>query len=274
MISALAPRTLTSAPARLDQATPQPPASPAPPADQADISRIDTAAKAAALPIMDPAVQLGLAAGVAAIIYSAMAGGGVPLITLDVLDKAGSKHVHANYTLDAKDQQSPIKVSGDLSGEPVSGGLKVDEEAEKVSWQGQLGQNAEELHFAADPENEALRVECKFGEVEGSLEFTPIRGQRGDDDFKGYRVEGTLGGQPYFVDTTFELPEDLQRKAAEGERLEAKMHASGKLGDLDISKDYTIVGQQTGSGLTIEVNGSGTTAGIPQEVSVNLAIIP
>ncbi|MFN3924136.1 MAG: hypothetical protein ACK4K6_10870, partial [Pseudarthrobacter sp.] len=35
--------------------------------DQVDFSVIDTAAKAAALPAMDPAVQLGLAAGIAAV---------------------------------------------------------------------------------------------------------------------------------------------------------------------------------------------------------------
>ncbi|MBI3928052.1 MAG: hypothetical protein HY319_21090 [Armatimonadetes bacterium] len=267
---AVAPASLPTYNSSAAPAQQQPPA---PPSDSVDFSKIDTPAKAAALPALDPAVQLGLAAGVAAMIMSAMGGGGMPLVTLDVLSKTGGIESSANYTLDGKNEANPVSVSGDFAGQALSGGLVINEQEEKIGWVGQIGSSPEEIQFAGmDEEKQTVNLSCKFGDIQGNLSFSPLPAQEGPVEYAGYKIEGDLGGTPYSTETTWKLP-DMQEPPQDG-RLEASFSTVGKLGDADIRKDYQLVAQMTGSGVVVDVNGSGNVAGIPQEVQATLTLIP
>lgn len=258
---------------------PKPPAgepAPAPPTESVDLSNIDTAAKAATLPIMDAAVQLGVAAGITAAIMAGMGGGSAPLISLDIASKTAGQESNINISMDAKNEESPITSSGSFAGQPVSGGIVIDEQAEKISWVGKIGENAEELHFAGLDENEqSLKLNVKFGSVEGDLKFSPIVGDAGPDDYKGYRLAGTLGGQEYQVDTILNIPEELKNgQPPEDGKISTTMTSTGHVGGQEIKRDYTLDAVMTSSGIIVDVNGTGTTAGIPQELKATLTVAP
>lgn len=266
--------TAPTAPAR--QAAPQAaPAAPAP-TESVDLSTIDTPAKAAALPILDASVQLGLAAGIAAAVMAGMGGGSAPLISLDIASKTAGQESSMQITIDPKNESDPVTSSGTFAGQPVSGSLKIDQANEQVSWIGKIGNNPEELHFAGlDQDAQSLKLNVKLGTVEGTVNFSPLKGDAGPDDYQGYRIQGELGGQPYQVDTIIDIPESLKRQEPpENGRVETTMTSKGFLGTESIQKEYTLVGQMTSGGIVVEVNGTGTTAGIAQEVQAVLTVAP
>ncbi len=253
---------------------PAPPTPPAPPPDQVDFSVIDTAAKAAALPAMDPAVQLGLAAGIAAVIMAGMGGGSIPLITLDVATKTAGQDGNLSFGLDLQNEQSPVTVSGDFAGQAVNGGLVVNEETQEIGWAGTIGGNEERISFlGVNEETMTAQVGVQFGSVAGTLNLKPIMDESGETPL-GYNVSGDLGGEAYDVTTTWKLPEGLQNGDEPPQKLEATISSTGSLGGQAIQKDYKVEAQMTGGGLMVNVTGGGNVAGIAQEVNGTLAIVP
>jgi hypothetical protein len=267
-ISACGPRQGQEPPA------PQPPA-PQPPPDQVDFSVIDTAAKAAACPAMDPAVQLGLGAGIAAVIMAGMGGGSIPLITLDVQTKTAGQEGNLSFGLDMQNEQSPVTVSGDFAGQAVNGGLVVNEETQEISWNGTIGGNEEKISFLGmNQESMTAQVGVQFGSVNGNLELSPVMDEAGETPL-GYHVTGDLGGEAYDVTTTWKLPEGFGKEGQEPpQKLEATISSVGTLGGQEIRKEYKVEAQMTGGGLMVNVNGGGNVAGIAQEVNGTLAIVP
>lgn len=280
MVSTLAPSfnspiAAFSPVARQEQPAPPAPPAPQPPADNVDFSVIDTAAKAAACPALDPAVQLGLGAGIAAVIMAGMGGGSLPLITLDVQTKTAGQEGNLSFSLDLQNQQSPVGVTGDFAGQAVSGGLVVNEETQQFGWTGTIGGNEEKIEFRGlNQETKTAQVGVQFGSVAGNLELSAIMDESGEMPL-GYRVTGDLGGEAYDVTTTWKLPEGLGQDGQEPpQKLEASISSVGTLGGQEIHKEYSVVGQMTGGGLMVNVNGGGTVAGIAQEVNGTLAIVP
>lgn len=275
MITAVTP--FSTAPAAATRPTaPQAAPAQAAPTESVDLSMIDTPAKAAALPILDASVQLGLAAGIAAAVMAGMGGGSAPLISLDIATKTAGQESSMQIVIDPKNETDPVTSTGTFAGQPVSGGLKMDPANEQVSWIGKIGNNAEELHFAGlDQDAQSLKLNVKLGSIEGTVNFSPLKGDAGPDDYQGYRIQGELGGQPYQVDTIIDIPESLKRKEppADG-RVETTMTSKGFLGSETIQKDYQIVGQMTSGGVVVEVTGAGTAAGIPQEIQAVLTVAP
>lgn len=281
MLSTIAPNfgQITAASLRQGQEpapAPQPPA-PQPPPDQVDFSVIDTPAKAACCPAMDPAVQLGLGAGIAAVIMAGMGGGSIPLITLDVQTRTAGQEGNLSFGLDMQNQQAPVTVSGDFAGQAVNGGLVVDEEKQQVSWAGTIGGNEEKIQFIGlNEETKTAQVAVQFGGVNGNLELSPMMDESGQMPL-GYHVTGELGGEAYDVTTTWKLPEGFGKQEDDQQppqKLEASISSVGTLGGQEINKQYQVVGQMTGGGLMVNVTGGGTVAGINQEVNGTLAIVP
>lgn len=271
MISYISPvLTQPLAPARAEQPAPPAPPAPAPQPDTLDFSKIDCPVKAALLPINEPALQLGLAAGVMFAVLAGAHGGAIPLITLELASKSADKLTNVTYSLDLKDQQNPLSVSGDVDGQAVSDSFSLDEKSQTAKFSGAIGASKTELSLGLDEDTQALKVSGKLGDVDVNLSYSAIMDPNGKDGLRGLHTEGTLGGQAYSVDTRF----DTQKLTRGGSKDEpAKMTVRGKLGDADISKDYTISTNQMPSGAEIDVAGSGTTAGVPQEVNMKLTLV-
>lgn len=272
--SSIAPSYLksikTEQPPAPDPNPPLPPVPdpPEPGPDVLDFSKLDTPVKAALLPANEPAVQVALVAGV---LFAVMAGGmsgAVPLITLDLASKSADKAMNVSYNFDLKDQESPLTASGSVADQDYSDKLAVDEGSQSASLVGNVGDNQTKLTLSADQNTGSLTVSGQMGDVAQSLTYTAIKGPKGNDDIRGLHTEGNIGGQAYTADLLFA---EGAKKAAQGE--EAKMTFRGKLGDADISKDYTLKAQQIPTGLNLIINGSGTTAGVPQDVSVNMNLV-
>ncbi len=260
---------------RQEQPAPPAPPAPQPPPDQVDFSVIDTPAKAAACPSLDPAVQLGLGAGIAAVIMAGMGGGAVPLITLDVQTKTAGQEGNLSFALDMQNQESPVSVSGDFAGQAVSGGLVVNQETQEIGWNGTIGGNEEKISFLGmNQQAMTAQVGVQLGSVAGQLELSPLMDESGQQP-TGYHVTGDLGGEAYDVTTTWKLPEGFGKDGQEPpQKLEATVSSVGTLGGQEIRKEYKVEAQMTGGGLMVNVNGGGMVAGIAQEVNGTLAIVP
>lgn len=271
MISAIAPRVATSyAPVHTaSQAPAQNTAAPA--QDTVDFTSIDTPAEAAQLPILEPSFQLALAGGVIAAIMAGMGGGGVPLVDIGVASQSGGAAVDATYSMDFKNEQNPLTISGHAGGQALSGGFSLDEASQSVTWNGRIGENAETLQFTLDEASESLRLQGNIGTVAADLSFSVI----GEDmeNPEGFRVAGTLGGESYESVSTFKLAENPEEAMMNGEAV-ATMHTRGHVGEAAISKDYEAKAFPTGSGITVSVEGSGQNAGLEQQVSTTLTIVP
>lgn len=242
------------------------------PTDAVDFTTIDTPLKAAALPAMDPALQLGLAAGALAVMLGGLGGGSVPLVTLEVMHRTNGVESRASYEMSDQDEANPVRVSGQFAGQPLSGGLTLDMDSEQIAWVGSIGENAEEIRVEGlDEENQTVQVSCRFGSVEGRLAVSPLMGEEGPDDYRGFLVEGDLGGAAYRAETTWTLP-DFNEPPADG-RFQATLSTRGSVGDQAISKDYQVEARPHGRGGIVTVDGSGQVGEVAQELKATLTVI-
>ncbi|MBM3464779.1 MAG: hypothetical protein FJX76_21990 [Armatimonadetes bacterium] len=268
MMSTISPVLCQMAPVRTEQPVPAVcPQPPQPPTDALDFSKIDSPLKAALLPVNEPALQIGLVAGIMFAVMSAP-GGAVPLVTVDMASKSADKLMNASYSLDLKDESNPLTVTGDVAGQPLSDSFTLDEATQSANFTGQIGNNPTSLTLGLELATESLLISGKLGDVEQNVRYSTIKGPNGDDNLRGIHAEGTIGGQEYKADTLFDA-----QALASGAQEEAQMTVRGSLGGLEISKDYTVTATQMPSGAEIAFKGTGSTAGVAQEVDVKLTLV-
>jgi hypothetical protein len=237
--------------------------------DSLDFAKIDSPLEAALLPATEPALQVSLAAGVMFAVMAGAFGGAIPLVSIDFASKSADKLMNVRYDLDLKNESNPLTVSGDVDGQALTETFTLNEQTESAAFNGSIGNNPTSLTLALDQASEALRVSGKLGDIDADLKYTAIKGPNGDDDIQGLHTEGTLGGLAYSADTLFEGGAQALANGAE----QGKMTVRGTLGQDAISKDYTVTAQQLPSGAEITFTGTGTTAGVQQEVSATLTIV-
>jgi hypothetical protein len=287
MINTIAPRAFT-APVRSFQApgqgeTPQPAVCPRPMSDSIDLSSIDTPQKAAQLPILDPGFQLGLAGGIAATIMAAMGGGTAPVMELNYQSKSGANETNLNYAADVNAQQtgaSPLTVSGTHNGQPVSGGLVLDEAAQALTWTAQFGSSQEAYSFGPGGTQQVpeLVLQGKLGNVDANLSFSVLGDVQNPnpETIQGYKVSGTLGGEAYESTTLFQInPETfaMQQPPAPGQNVNVgTVSTTGHLGQLPIDRQYSIDAQMTDSSIVATATGGGVNAGINSQSTTTLKV--
>ena len=269
MISSIAQRTyIPQAAPKAPTQTPEPVICPMPiGGDHIDISNIDTAQKAAQLPILDPGFQLSMAGGIAVAIFSGMAGGSTPAIEIGYQKQSGANDVNLQYTIETKGDQ-PLTLSGSYNGQPASGALVIDNSNAGVGWTSKLGTNSEDYRFSADvePKDAALHLDGTLGSVEAHLAFHVLGDMENPnpDTIHGYKVDGTLGGVPYEATTLFHLNQQALANP-DGHIDVGTMDTTGNLGGLSIDKHYIVsadVEQDSRNGVATIV-GSGVNAGVP-----------
>jgi hypothetical protein len=256
-------------PAAMPRPAAAPPAATSPPsqpADTLDLSKIDCPTKAALLPALEPAVQLGVVAGIMFAVMSGAQSGAVPLVSVDVGSKSADKLMTLHYDLDMKNGQCPLSGAGTIGGQDATASLSIGADNQGAILKDTIGGSSSELAIGVDQQGVRLTAQGRLGDVAVDLSFAPIQGSGGKDDFKGFHVEGQLGGQAYVMDNQFD-----PNRAMDGQQ--AHMTSRGKLGDQEIAKDYTITASQSKSGMEVDIAGSGTTAGIAQEVQVRMALV-
>lgn len=264
---ALRPSVPNSVPRARSASAPTPPA-PKAPADTLDFKSVDTPVKAALLPTLEPSVQLGLAAGVLfTAMFSSQSPGAVPLVNIDVAMKNADKLVSASYAMDFKNNETPIAVSGSVDGQQSATKVDIDPKNMRATLNESFGNVHSTLTLGADASGQALKASGKMGDVDVDLSFSPISGAD-KNDIKGFHAEGRLGKQPYSLDTSLDVASVMKGSTAPTE-----MTARGKLGDQAIAKDYVMTMQQNGAGIVLHLQGSGTTAGVPQNVDARIEII-
>ncbi|MBT9582066.1 hypothetical protein IV102_01885 [bacterium] len=273
MINTIAPRAFTySAPMKAQPGNI--PASPVPanPVDGIDLSQVDTAQKAAQLPILDPGFQLGLAGAIAGLVLSSMGGSGSAEVSLDYSSQSGANESKLHYGFSADNLDQAIAVSGTYNGQPVGGGLVVDPATQGLNWKAELGANLEDYTFALDGPTQTSEIELllrgKLGSVDADLKFSVLGdvSNPSPDTIEGYKVSGTLGGRAYEAVTRYALNPDLGNmpQPPVGQTLNiATVTTTGSLGDLEINRQYEITGQlNSQDSLTATASGGGVNAGI------------
>ncbi len=285
MISAVAPKvyipTASSKCGDTAPSNPAPPAQPAPPAESVDLNNIDCPIKAAQLPILEPSFQLGLAGAIAFAVMSGMSGGGaIPIVMIDTNNKFGAGNDITNsYTFDLKDQANPVTANGFANSAPISGGVVLDEANQSVQWNGTVGNSAETLTFGldqTDPANPGLSIKGQFGSIDANLTLSllgNIQSMSGPEDFQGWQVNGTVGGQAYHVENRVTINAEAQPDES-GSIALGSFTSRGNLGENEISKDYNVTAQMTGSGITATATGTGLNAGENSNVSTTVTLIP
>jgi hypothetical protein len=257
-------------PAARPLATEQPAPTPAPPpnVDTLDFSKLDSPVKAALLPVNEPAVQLATVAGVIfAIMAGAQQGGGAaPLISIDLASKSGEKLMNVSYQIDMKNPEAPFTGSGTVDGQEYNDGLALSPDQKSAGLVGNVGANKTSLMFGLDQASQSLTLSGKLGDVDESIKFSPIMDAKQNP--QGLHLEGNIGGEAYSADYTLD-------GGAEGVMSgdSAKMSVRGKLGNDDINKDYVLTAKQNPTGITLSINGTGTTAGVSQQVSVDMNLV-
>ncbi|MBM3463156.1 MAG: hypothetical protein FJX76_13720 [Armatimonadetes bacterium] len=264
MIATLSPAL--AAPGPQSPARPQacPTDPPAPPTDGIDFSELDTAEKAALLPILEPGVQLGAVAGLLMAMAGAMSGGAAPTVSMAVLTKLNAdQDCSVTYQIDANQVDSPVSGAGAIYGQYAGATSTVDAAAGTGTLNEFVGHSQSSLTFKLDEEKEALTASGKIGSVDVDLAFTPLM-SKGKGDVNGFHVEGTVGGQPYLIDNMFMGP-----GATENQQL---MASWGRLGETQIKKNYALTILDTPDGAQATIVGGGTFGTHRQEVDVRVTV--
>jgi hypothetical protein len=270
---------------------PAPPAqepAPQPPADGVDFSLLDCPTKVAQLPILEPAFQLAIAGGIAGAIFSAMGGGGIaPSITVGMGSLLNEQTmIGAEYKFDLNNQQNPITSEGVIATEngetPMAGSVSFNEQTQTVEWNSTIGNNAEKLTFSLneDQNNPGINVSGTCGSIPVNLNFGLLDSieqlQNNPTQAQGYTVSGTVGDMPYKVENrvTFDESSLPTEPPAVGQEFTfGTMTSRGSLGDLAISKDYTIGGSvESNTSVALYAFGEGTNAGVQQQVGAGILV--
>ncbi len=225
------------------------------------MATINTPVEALQLPILEPTFQLSLAAGLLLSLMSPM--GGVPLIDIMLNTDSQGAEVELNALMDLKNQENPLTVEGTIAGLDLSGQVTASPQGTGFSWAGQTGRNEELIEVGFDPATEELLILSQHGQVETDLRLA-LMGGADLETFEGFRVEGTVGGQPLTMVNQVEITE-------EGE---ASMATTGRLGERVIDKQYEGVAMPTGSGITMMLEGTGVNGDVDQYVQTVFTFIP
>ncbi|MGE0491620.1 MAG: hypothetical protein AB7S38_20580 [Vulcanimicrobiota bacterium] len=229
--------------------------------DRVELSQVDSAVEALCLPILEPTFQLSLAAGY--LLSLRAAGGHAPLIDIVLHSQAAGSHTNIHSVLDLTNAKDPIQVDGQVAGQAVSGQVTMDPAGRGISWAGARGVQAERGQLGFDPAAQALTLQAEFGAVKADLSFKLLGGS-GLKSFQGFEVSGTVDGQPYHSLNRFAMQPDGQ----------ATLSCDGQLADSPISKQYRGQLEQTGSSISLNLQGSGNSAGVEQQVETVFTYLP
>lgn len=232
---------------------------------ETDFVDIDTPAEAVHSPLLEPSFQLSLAAGL--ILSSVAASGGVPLVDVDMASQSRYQDLEVNSLMDLKRTERPVSLDGDANGSAFKAGITVDPETGVARWHKTGGQSSDDVILGVDPTSGAIAMHGRIGEVESHLKLTMMGGLN-PQEFEGFIVEGTIGGQKYRTVNNVDL------SGLAGDAGPATMTVRGSLGDRVISKDYEGVAAQTGSSITVGIEGRGLQAGQQQSVHTVFTYIP
>lgn len=236
------------------------PAPPTPP-DVIDFGHIDKPEVAAVLPVLEPAVQVAVAAGVILASVAGSQGGAVPHFVVRFFNQVNGQEMHGLVHGDLSKPQHPLSGGGVYNGYFVASDLKVDAQKQSAAFHELIGGNENPVDLALNADGQKLHVNGKMGTVDVDLHFSSATPSKKDGS-ASIHAEGKLGGQDYVLDTTIES--DASGKS--------KMVSRGKLGEAAISKDYEIVSKQDGGNVRMSIKGSGTIAGRPESVQVDLGV--
>lgn len=261
---------------------------PQPPAESIDLSSLDCPTKVAQLPILEPAFQLAIAGGIAGAIFAAMGGGGIaPSITVGVGSILNEQAmIGAEYKFDLNNMEAPITSEGVIATEssetPIAGSVKLDQATQSVQWNSTIGNNEEKLTFTAveDQNNPGINVAGTIGSIPVNLNFGLLDSieqlQNNPTSVSGYTVSGTVGDLPYKLENRITVDESslpTEPPAVGQEFTFGTMQSRGNLGDLAISKDYTIGGSvESNTSVALYAFGEGTNAGVQQQVGAGILV--
>ena len=229
--------------------------------DKVELSQVDNAVEALCLPILEPTFQLSLAAGY--LLSLRAAGGHAPLIDIALHSQAAGSDTSIHSVLDLTNAKNPIQVDGQVAGQSVSGQVTMDPAGRGISWAGLRGAQSEHGQLGFDPASKALTLEAEFGGVKADLRFK-LLGGAGLKSFQGFEVSGTVDGQPYQSVNRFAMQPDGQ----------ATFSCDGQLADSPIHKQYQGQLEQTGSSISLNLQGSGNSAGVEQQVETVFTYLP
>lgn len=182
--------------------------------DEVDLRVIDSAAKAAQLPIMDPAVQLAIGLGI-----SVAAQGGVA-VGLTVAGSALSVFGESTPMISHYDITEQGGQSFGMVGAEVSRENFIVSEDGGVVWSGGYGANSSRLEFNPIEGTQKVRVHGHLGSVDADLEMEFLLN---DDGITGTHMAGKLGGDRYLVESIM---------------VQDKMMVRGHLAGSSIEQDY------------------------------------
>lgn len=225
--AASAPRFTALTPSAPRQSEPETAAQPL------DLTSIDTPQKALTLPCLNPAL-LGVA--LTGAIATSMSGSPATAVVSLTL---GELQGNLTYTFNGQNPQQALQVSGQIGGQAYQETWSIDQQSQKATVRGSLGENAIDLTLSSGQKGMLLRGSL------GQVPVTQVLG--GESDLSSITGTGKLGSE--LLDTSIKLTQD--------ENNGYQMAVTGKLGQSALEQSASIARGDNGE---IQFNGQGKLA--------------
>ncbi len=244
------------------------------PTDSVHVAAPEAVAKAALSPLLEPAVQFALVTGFMLAAANAQ-GSAVPLVTVDAALKAMGNASSTTYTIDLKNDAKPVAT--DAYGEKANGELTAAARGPMTF----SSPDGTKLTLSENQKTKAIHLDGTLAGLDAHLTLASNPPAVKDDDLQGFHMEGTIGGQAYTLDSTFNIDQATKQKPSEGDDKSDELpppetgtfHARGSAAGQPIQKDYKFSESQEPYGARIALAGTGHVAGVQQDAQVVLTMV-
>lgn len=210
--------------------------------DPGEVERVsvEQSQRAARLPLMDPAFQMGLALGV----LSSVMGGPrevLPLIEIGLNSNTEENEVQANYNVDLAREDGQIQGSGFVDGRAFA--EVADFQEGKMHWKSALGLQSSGLIMEVGEDEKSITMKGEMGGVPTDLTINLLTND--NDRLSGLETTGHFNGENYYVKSKIDMGGLLDggllhhgtmdvNGTVNGEEMERRYHLDVKKKDGDL----------------------------------------
>ena len=198
-----------------------------------DMQKVSTeqSQRAARLPLLDPAFQMGLALGV----LSSMMGGSrevLPLVEIGLNSASQDREVQANYNVDLEREEGQVQGSGFVDGRAFA--EVADFQEGKMYWKSALGLQSSGLTMEVGEDEKSVTLKGEMGGVPTDLKINLLsdNGQM----ISGLETTGLFNGENYYVKSKVDMGNLL-----DGQPLHhGVMEVNGNVNGEDMERRYHV----------------------------------
>lgn len=183
-----------------------------PPSGPIEKASIQETKRAAKLPLLDPAFQMGMALGV----LSAMMGGPrehLPMVEIALSSSSLDSDVQGNYNVDlAREGGNQVQGSGVVDGQPFA--EVADFQQGKMYWKSAVGLQSSNLEIAVGDDEKSITMKGELGGVPTDLTLNLLTNDK--ENISGLETTGLFNGENYYLKSTIDMGSLLNGSSHDG----------------------------------------------------------